>query len=266
LFAEIAACLIEHLKSDDLKTGKTHLQEKLSQILTSNHSPCRVSQMWSTMHLKLDFPRCKDGYVPHDFWYQRSFNDPSHECNSTQVIEFLVNGREMLFLITAPPGMGKSRASEELRTQLVLSGYLVIYTKVSHNISFWNKCSNSPPVKHFLEECADKECADEFQQRPDGNKCFVVLDGFDEVCPHYRSKVLAMIKQLLAKGTKVLITSRPQERHEIVKGLEQEAIMMLLEIKPFFGYQKKRMLQTKLHLGENKLVKLYEEEKLIIRS
>ena len=250
--AVIATCLIEHLKSVDLKTGKTFLQEKLSRIQTTNNSTGRVSQIWSTMHLKLDFPRSKDIYVPHDFWYRHNFNDPNRECNFAQVVEFLVNGGAMFFLITAPPGMGKSRASEELHTKLVLSGYLVVYTKVSHNISFWNKCSNSPSVKQFLEECADKECADEFQQRPDGTKCFVVLDGFDEVCPHYRSKVLAMIKQLLAKGTKVLITSRPQETHEIVEGLQQETIMILLEIKPFFGYQKVWMLQTKLHLDLNK--------------
>jgi predicted NACHT family NTPase len=154
-----------------------------------------------------------------------------------------------MVLITAPPGMGKSRASEEIHTQLVLRGHFVIYVKLSQIISFWIKCDENPSVKAFLQECMDD---DKFQKRPEGNKMIVVLDGFDEVCPLFRSEAIALINKLLLGGTKVLITSRPQEKDEIITGLKQEVDMFIVEIEPFFLDQKVMMLQTKLNLGVNR--------------
>jgi hypothetical protein len=254
-FSEITACVIENLQNPDLKTGETFLQDKLSQMPTSSTSSTRVSQIWSTMHLKLDFPRCKDSYVPHNFQSAGPFRQFSEFTrNFSQAMNFVAKCLQKVVLITAPPGMGKSRASEEMYTQLVLRGHFVIYAKLSQIISFWTKCGDSPSVKAFLQECMDD---DKLQQCPEGDKMIVVLDGFDEICPHFRSKVLALIKELLVEGSKVLITSRPQEEDQIIKALEKDTGMfILMNIEPFSLEQKVLMLQTRLNLDANKLAKI----------
>lgn len=212
-------------------------------------SSTRLPQIWSTMPLKLDFPRCKDSYVPHNF-----FKENEGRYNFGRMVDVVAQGAEKVVLITAPPGMGKSRASEEIHTQLVLrmSGHSVLYVKLSCLISFWTDDKKTPTVKGFLLECVDESKFLEFQQRLDDGKMIAVLDGFDEICPGFRTKVITLIKELLVKRTKVLITSRPQEKDKIIKGLEQEADITLFEIENFVYFQKVLMLQTRLNLDENR--------------
>jgi predicted NACHT family NTPase len=197
------------------------------------------------MHLKLDFPRSKDSYVPHEFKVKFFVT-----YNFDKTVDTVANCIERVVLITAPPGMGKSRASEEIHTQLVLRGQFVVYVKVSQKISFWTKPDENPSVKAFLQECIGEE---KLQKLPEGKNMIVVMDGFDEVCPDYRSNVLALIKELLVKGTKVLITSRPQEKYQIIEGLQQEARdIVQFKIEPFSSDQTVMMLQTRLNLGKNR--------------
>jgi hypothetical protein len=222
-------------------------------VLPSSSSSTRVSQIWSTMHLKLDFPKCKDSYVRHLFQIDRFST-----FNFNQTVDIVEKCIERAVLITAPPGMGKSRASEEMHTQLVLRGHFVVYVKISKIISFWTKCEDKPSVKAFLKECIGE---DKVQQLPEEKKMMVVMvvmDGFDEVCPNFRSKVLALIKELQVRRTKVLITSRPQEEDQIIKGLELEAQdIVQIEIRPFYFGHSVLMLQTRLNLEETRLANVY---------
>jgi hypothetical protein len=201
------------------------------------------------MHLKLDFPRCKDSYVPHKFEADDEY------YNFDKTVDTVEKCTERVVLITAPPGMGKSRASEEIHTQLVLRGHFVVYVKISRIISFWTKCDDNPSVEAFLEECISK---DKLRQCPEGNRMIVVMDGFDEVCPNFRFNVLALIKKLLVRGSKMLITSRPQEKDQIIKGLQQEAQDIIqIEMRPFSKKQKVLMLQTRLNLEATRLANMF---------
>jgi predicted NACHT family NTPase len=251
--ADIAESVIQHLRNPGMKTGITHLQEKLSQILTSTtKTSTRVSQIWSTLDLKLDFPKCTDIYVPHNFSSKSKSDDEYLRYNFHRAVDTVAQCAEKVIVITASPGMGKSRASEEIHTQLVLrmSGHLIVYVKLSSIISFWTNCENNPSVKQFLLECIDE---DKLQQCSEGDNMILVMDGFDEVCPHFRLKVITLIKELLMKGTKVLITSRPQEQDKIIKGLQQETNIINFKIESFANYQKILMLQTRLNLAEDRL-------------
>jgi hypothetical protein len=202
------------------------------------------------MHLKLDFPRCKDSYVPHEFIKHETFRG----FNFDKAVDFVEKCSERVVLITASPGMGKTRVSVEIYTQLVLRGHFVVYVKISQSISFWTKCEDNPSVRDFLQECIGE---DKLRQCPEGTEMIVVMDGFDEVCPHFRSKVLALIKELLVRGTKVLITSRPQEMDQIIKGLKLEKQdLVQFGIRPFFLDQKVLMLQTRLNLEEIRLANM----------
>jgi NACHT domain len=255
--AEIAASLIEILQSPDLKTGETFLQEKLSRMLKSNNSSTFVSQIWATMHLKLDFPRCTDSYVPQIFSTPRPTDASyyyTYSYNFGEVVSIVANSNKRLVLISAPPGMGKSRASEEIYTQLVLRGHFAVYVKLSQIISFWTKCDDNPSVRDFLQECIDE---DKFRRCWEEDEMIVVMDGFDEVCPQFKSEVVALINKLLVKGIKVLVTSRPQEKDDIIKGLKQDTnSMFIIEIRSFSLDQKVLMLETRLHLGVNRLAKI----------
>lgn len=198
------------------------------------------------MTRKLDFPKCKDRYVPH------SFSNQGEKCNFGQLVNTVVDCTEKVVLIDASPGMGKTRAAKEIYTQLVLRGQFVVFVKVSKMNYFWNTRDENPSAEDFLKECMD---FNKFQQRPEGDKMIVVLDGFDEICPNFRDKVLALVKNLLLEGTKVLITSRPQEIDTVKNTLiGQEIISVAIE--PFALHQKMLMLQTRLYLDENRLVQI----------
>jgi predicted NACHT family NTPase len=205
------------------------------------------------MHLKLDFPRCKDSYIPHKFIAHYKSDERTMRYNFNQAVDVVANCNERVVLISAPPGMGKSRASEEIHTQLVLRGHVAIYVKLSQKISFWTNCEDTPSVMAFLQECIDE---DKLQQLPEVNKMIVVMDGFDEVCPDFRSKVVTLIKELLVEGSKVLITSRPQEEDVIIKGLDQETSKIIFYLRPFNFNQKVLMLQTRLNLRQFRFAKI----------
>lgn len=169
------------------------------------------------------------------------------------MVNIVAHCTQNVVLIIAPPGMGKSRASEEMHTQLVLrmSSHIIIYVKLSQTISFWTKCSDNPLVKDFLRECTDE---DKLNQYPEREMLFVI-DGFDEVCPNFRSKVVTLIKELLVKS-KVLITSRPQEKDKIIERLKGVADIINFEIEPFSMYQMVVMLLTRLNLEAKRLVQI----------
>lgn len=209
------------------------------------------------MDLKLDFPRCRDSYVPHKF-----FTTVKGWYRFDRLVDFITKCPEKVVLITAPPGMGKSRASEEIHTQLVLkmTGHSVLYVKLLDIISLWSDHEKTPTVKDFLRVCIDDCKFLEFQQRP----MVAVLDGFDEVCPNLRTKMINLIKELLVKGTKILITSRPQEKDEISMGLTQEADVIDFKIDYFVDYQKVLMLQTRLNLEESRSVFYSRERDMLI--
>ncbi|XP_059489715.1 uncharacterized protein LOC132204878 [Neocloeon triangulifer] len=62
-------------------------------------------------------------------------------------------------------------------------------------------------------------------------KGIVFLDGFDEICPDYRAKVMQLIKDLTEMQMPLVIATRPEEAEAILKSLEWLSTRKI-EIKP----------------------------------
>jgi len=245
--------LITELGNPGLEKGEMTLQEVLTKVTCESRNEPPFAQMWSTMSLKLDFPKHKNIYIPHRFKEPHmAFSTFNYE-SFTSFVQTLVSCENQLVLVSAPPGMGKSRASEEIYSSLVISmnSYLVLHQKLNQTISYWSRhilANETPTVESFLQSCIDKR-KEEFLRRHLGlGRVFVILDGFDEICPSYRAEVLKMIKDLLNKNLQVLLTSRPQEDTIILEDLKLFKVITVT-LDSFEDNEKVLMLQTRLSVS-----------------
>jgi len=246
--------LISELGNRGLKDGKVSLQEVLTKVTREARNEPPLSQMWSTMSRKLDFPKCKDIYIPHSI-RELGETDPEKYLKFDECIEGLISCENDLVLVSASPGMGKSRASEELHSQLVvrMNSHFVIHQKLSRTISYWNTEfleKREPTVESFLMSCVDSRKGDYLKSQLNLEKVFLILDGFDEICPSHREEVLKMIQDLIDRKVKLLVTSRPQEKDKILNGLKNAKIRSF-ELDKFNNDEQVLMLQTRLNLSKN---------------
>lgn len=197
------------------------------------------------MPLKVGFPKCKDLYVQQNFLYEKSHKSLDYIVNKIK------QSQQKVVLITAPPGMGKSRASEEIHTQLVvrMSNNAILYVKLSQQNTFWNECGDEPAIESFLSACVDMRSLQKYLQKFEEGLLIAVFDGYDEICPYHGNRVIALIRKLLNKKNKVVITSRTQEKKNIVWDLKlNDRDMIKVAIAPFDSDQKLLMLQSRLNL------------------
>lgn len=244
--------LSEVLKRSVLKTGERSLQEEVFDRLQSMPYSANqnFSQIWSTMPLKVGFPKCQDLYVQQNFVYKKI------QISLDYLVKIIKNDRHKVVLITAPPGMGKSRASEEIHTQLIveMSSYAILYVKLSQQNTFWNVCGNEPTITNFIETCFDdKSRIKKYLQKLEEGLLIAVFDGYDEICRYHGNHVIALVKKLLDKKSKVVITSRYQEKKNIVQGLKlNDEDLIKFGIAPFDAEQKILMLQSRLNLDTSR--------------
>jgi len=237
-----------------MRDGTVSLQEVLTKITRDSRNKPPLSQMWSTMSRKLDFPRCKDIYIPHKFReYGRHYRENSFKFD--KCIEGLMRCENDLVLVSAPPGMGKSRASEEIQFQLVvrMNSHFVIHQKLSRTIAYYNKAildQMKPTVESFLNSCVDSRKEEYLQRQLEIEKVFLILDGIDEICPSHSEEVLKMIQDLIKSKVKLLVTSRPQEKDKILDGLKFAKIVTF-QLDKFEDKENVQMLQNRLNLSKN---------------
>jgi len=225
------------------------LQEVLTEVTRESRNGPSLSQMWSTMSRKLDFPKCKDIYIPHRFNDLENYKRRGFD----QIVQTLGSCENDLVFVSAPPGMGKSRASEEIHSQLVvrMNSHFVIHQKLSQTNKYWNTIKTEkrkPTVESFLMNCVDSRKEDYLKSQLNLEKVFLILDGFDEICPSHRKEVLKMIKELINRKVKLLVTSRPQEKYKIINGLKNAEIISF-ELDEFNIEEQVLMLQTRLNLS-----------------
>jgi len=148
-----------------LKTRQMHLQEMFLEVLnqSSNAATANVAQIWSTALKKVDFPECKNLYVPHNFFVGEQGN-----TRFKHFVKLIRSGVHPVILLHSPPGMGKSRATEQMHSELVCtSDYLLLYIKMGQ-CSFWFDCEIQkivPSVDLFLQNCVPSSRLSELQQQ-----------------------------------------------------------------------------------------------------
>jgi len=168
-----------------------------------------------------------------------------------------VNKIVCTWLVSSPPGMGKSMLTKTISlplkkknpSHLILIIYLVDHrdffavTKMQ-DISFLQ-------LLQKVEKSAD--CAKLLEER----RLAVLLDGFDEICPNQRNKVLMLIKKIVRKNIPLWITTRPQEEEEIKKafvGLK----FGTLKLQPLKEVQQRELILNSTKMSDQECTELLD--------
>jgi len=242
------------------------LQEVLTKVTSESRNEPPLSQIWSTMSRKLDFPKCKNIFIPRMFQKRVS---SFHKFEN--FIGNVISCENDLVLVTALPGMGKSRTSEEIHSQLVIrmESHFVIHQKLSHIVDYWTqlfKADNATPtVESFLMSCIDSRNEENLQTHLARGKVFLILDGFDEIVNTHRTEVSNMLNDLVDKKVHVLVTSRPQGEDTILEDVKRAKIASY-ELMKFTDANNELMLQTRLYLPKEKCKSILERYEKMLKG
>jgi ankyrin repeat protein len=206
-------------------------------------------KLWSTMYMNLQFPKSKDVYIPHRF----RFNN-KEELTFDEVCESLMTSNQndvKQVLVVSAPGMGKSRASEEIHSRLVvaLTDHVVVRVALSRALKLfedYHDHDDETLLQKILLEFGGVKSETEIISKLSEGRVFAILDGLDEICPEYRDAVNILIQNLLNKRANILITTRPQEQPQLKMSFPGLTTLELLE---FNRSDMIEMLQSRLGLS-----------------
>ncbi|CAB3380299.1 Hypothetical predicted protein [Cloeon dipterum] len=250
------AKLIEILNGDDLKKGKC-LQRLLYPLLVGETKGNVLLN--STLQHLLDFPEWPRSFVKPDFKLKRGKN------SAEQVLTFddlLQEAKETLkenrvWLLSSVAGSGKTTVLREIAFQLGKADCDVKILRIvlpKFRIYFLKKHQvNEVEFLAMASNYSSKEIADWIAS----NKIVVFLDGFDEICPEYREKVVGLVRVLKERGLPLWIGTRPHEADEIRDKVAQNVVS--ISIRSFDETKQNELLNLVAKRNE-------EENKLFLKS
>jgi len=121
------------------------------------------------------------------------------------------------WLVSSAPGMGKSVLTKHISLSLKkkYSNYLILEINLLDHRDFFAD-NREVTILQFLQQVEKSaNCSKVLEE----NKVAVLLDGFDEICPLQRNKVLKLIQAIAKERIPLWITTRPQEEREIKNAL-----------------------------------------------
>jgi len=264
-FLELVSNLASGLQNYGLIDGSVTLQDVLMNVICKSEKESNIQQIWSTMPYKLHFPECRDRYIPPRFKIGRDTR------SFTELVNTLIEGKNQVTLVHAPPGMGKSRATEEIHQQLVvrMPSHVVLLMKLSQINSYLNEFDASseerePSALTFLGRGFNQSGLDNLSKNLKHGTVFVIVDGLDEVSVCQYKKILNLIKIFVEKGVRVLLTSRVQEREMIISHLPKKTKTEFYEIDELDEIEKVQLLQTRLGVDQNTCKDLLHKFKKIL--
>jgi len=253
--------LMTELNNPGLRDGRVTLQQVFSSTICTSTKEPRVSQIWSTMPLKLDFLKRTNKYVPHRF-IKYSHKGIKSVIKFERFVDTLVSCEKQVVVMFAPPGMGKTRASEEIHSQLVINmtSHFVVHLKMSHTVSYWNEYDSSTPdtvpsVESFLKLCVNKNKEEALLDKLKEEKVFLILDGVLEI---FQDKACKILQDLIAKKVQLLVTSRTQENRKILKVLAKKYKMDKFHLDGFSHQDALMLFQTKLQKPKVDCISIFE--------
>ncbi|XP_059470991.1 uncharacterized protein LOC132193991 isoform X3 [Neocloeon triangulifer] len=177
------------------------------------------------------------------------------ELKQEMKLQLLDSGEQdyCVWLFSSLPGSGKSTVLLEIANYLnkeptdktifniqLQQYYEYFYSERSPNIV--NLLSKSTEMSH-------NDAKKLVQER----KSVVFLDGFDEICPDLRVKVMNIIKDVTKMKMPLVIATRPEEEETLLKSLDWLSTRKIV-IKPL---EREEQLELLLNLGKKDCEKLF---------
>ncbi|XP_065349814.1 uncharacterized protein LOC135945834 [Cloeon dipterum] len=286
---EASKMLVKIFQGDELKRGKC-LQDLLVPILISKNEGQGDKVLFnSTLQYLLDFPNWPMSFVQPYFRLKIGLKSLAKIISFDKLMRRVtksVEKREFL-LLSSEAGAGKTTVLKEIASHLAKSDseikvLLVFLKKHSLYISKMRKIKEI----EFLAETTHNTL-DDIKSWIENKTAVVFLDGFDEICPDHRDKVLKLVKVLTEQDISLWIGTRPHEA-EYIKNVAKNAVHVGIEplnrakqieflqtvegkseeeSKRFLNrFEKKGILKNPLHLsllaqndGEENLYLLYDQ-------
>ncbi|XP_065343666.1 uncharacterized protein LOC135941846 [Cloeon dipterum] len=236
--------LIRIFKSKDLKKGKS-LQEMLYSLLISESKKNKVL-LNSTLQYLLDFPDWPRTFVSQSF---RLRENDSSKVNTFEFDETVREAKKSfdrghVWLMSSVAGSGKTTVLKEIAYQLGKSNpeLKILYISLKkHSLTILNK----PTLNQFLAS-ATFHSTDDIKRWIEEKKAIVFFDGFDEIDPHLREKVITLFHSLKGREVSMFIATRPHEA-EIIK--ERIVCDVLVGVEPL--NEEKQINFLKIVTGKN---------------
>ncbi|KAJ9587146.1 hypothetical protein L9F63_019334, partial [Diploptera punctata] len=161
-------------------------------------------------------------------------NKNSKPKTYTNILNLLNNGMSSdLVLLTAEPGMGKTIElthwaqvlKEENHAMWVILVNLNDHTNIltRENITALELLYAAGNITTDFGRSIFKH---EFDQ---GGKIVILFDGFDEICPDYKDKVIRIVNEISSKNINICLTSRTN----LQSTLESQLCTLALSLRPF---------------------------------
>ncbi|XP_069680679.1 uncharacterized protein [Periplaneta americana] len=151
---------------------------------------------------------------------------------------------DKVILISGDPGMGKSTQLTHFASKWKFATPTTWIARINLNDESNVLSTNKSSLALDLLETGSK-IDTEFERRlfehrvKNEGKVVVMLDGYDEVCPNYGDKVIAIVNELNdTKVEKIFVTSRPVMQNKLEKDLPTVAF----ELMPFTEKDQKNFM------------------------
>jgi len=147
-------------------------------------------------------------------YHDRSISENLNNANS-DFCKALKKQNVRTWLLSSAPGMGKSMLTQKIATELRINfpDHLIVSVNLHDYRDFFAKNRRSQiTVNSFLRKA---EKSPNCENMLEESKIVFVFDGFDEICPEQRTKVLKLIELIVGSKIPLWISTRPQEEEEI---------------------------------------------------
>ncbi|XP_069680681.1 uncharacterized protein [Periplaneta americana] len=206
-----------------------------------------LRQLLSGLEIGEKLPEEDDHYVSRRLSRKEYVNTAGNHSAEGKIyddIKEIMELSDKVIVISGDLGMGKSTELTHFALQLKVADPTLWIVRINLNDERNVLSSNEPDLALKLLETGGKvdtefeRCLFEHRLGNEG-KVIVMLDGYDEVCPYYADKVIAIIKELgNTKVGKVFVTSRTDMQHKLETGLSAIAF----ELMPFSEEEQKEFL------------------------
>ncbi|XP_065346640.1 uncharacterized protein LOC135943899 [Cloeon dipterum] len=247
--------LIGIFEGDEMKKGKS-LQELLVPLLSTGTKK-ELTLLNSTLQYLLDFPDWPRTFVKPDFKLRGNRKKIFFE----DLIKML---REIqVWLLCSVAGAGKSTVLKEIAFQVGKSDQNAKIFNISLMKNFHYILSISRvDVVEFLAKTTENSTEDVTSWIAQ-KRVIVFLDGFDEICPHSREKVLAILSAMKERGVPLCVATRPHEVKVIEKAVKYATIV---EIEPLDEAKQIEFLQSVTDKNEEEINRVLHAVKQIGHS